>query len=523
MDSTNVVSIWLGNGDGTFQPPVDSTGRGDSVVAADFNGDGRMDLAVINSAEDTVTVLLQLQPPTVTFTGAPSSAVYGSEFTVTAKTNASTDAIITASGACTVSLVSSSEANVAATILMTSATGTCNLAANWDADQIYAAASLSQSTLAAKAQQTISFGPILTQTVGTPLTLSATASSGLVVAFSSITTSVCTVSGTTAAFIAPGSCTIAANQAGNSTYMAAPMVPQTFTVNAALGFTLSASPTTVSVAQGGSGTTTITSTEIGGSSGAVSLSASGLPSGITASFAAGSTAGTQVLTLTASNSATVTSTPVTVTISGTSGTLSATTSIALTITAEPSFTAGSGGTTSITLNPGATTGNTGAISVVGTNGFAGTVTLSCAITSSPTGASDLPTCSLSPTSVTLGGTTAQTSTLTVNTTTSLSAENQMQKLFWPATGGTALALILLFCVPRRPRNWVAMLGLFVLFVSIGASGCGGGGSSGGGGGGGGNSGTTAGSYTITVTGTGTSSGSSSSIAATVSTVTLTVN
>jgi hypothetical protein len=62
IDSTNVVSIWLGNGDGTFQAPVDSTGRGDGVVAADFNGDGRMDLAVTNSDLATVTVLLQATP-----------------------------------------------------------------------------------------------------------------------------------------------------------------------------------------------------------------------------------------------------------------------------------------------------------------------------------------------------------------------------------------------------------------------------------------------------------------------------
>jgi RHS repeat-associated protein len=81
------------------------------------------------------------------------------------------------------------------------------------------------------AAQTITFPTIPAQTVGTPLTLSATASSGLAVGFASTTTSICTVSGTTATFIASGTCTIQATQAGNNAYAAAPLVSQCFTVN----------------------------------------------------------------------------------------------------------------------------------------------------------------------------------------------------------------------------------------------------------------------------------------------------
>jgi hypothetical protein len=88
-------------------------------------------------------------------------------------------------------------------------------------------------TTVTQTAQTITFAAIPTQTVGTPLTLSATASSGLPVSFSSSTTGVCTVSGTTATFLNTGSCTVAASQAGNSTYAAAKTVSQTFTVNAA--------------------------------------------------------------------------------------------------------------------------------------------------------------------------------------------------------------------------------------------------------------------------------------------------
>jgi hypothetical protein len=83
--------------------------------------------------------------------------------------------------------------------------------------------------------QTITFANPGTQTVGTPLTLTATASSGLTVSFASTTTNYCTVSDTTASFIAAGTCTIQATQAGNATYAAATPVSQSFTVNAAGG------------------------------------------------------------------------------------------------------------------------------------------------------------------------------------------------------------------------------------------------------------------------------------------------
>ena len=55
----------------------------------------------------------------------------------------------------------------------------------------------------------------------------ATSSAGLPVAYSSLTTGVCTVSGTTVTVVAgPGTCTIAANQPGNASTPAAPQVTQ---------------------------------------------------------------------------------------------------------------------------------------------------------------------------------------------------------------------------------------------------------------------------------------------------------
>jgi Chitobiase/beta-hexosaminidase C-terminal domain len=150
--------------------------------------------------------------------------------------------------------------------------------------------------------------------------------------------------------------------------------------------------------------------------------------------------------------------------------------------------------TAVSLAPGATTGNTSTISLTPSGGFTGMISLSCAIT--PIAASDPATCSI-PASVTISGSTAQTTTLTVSTTAPTSALNRSRTFFSPLVGGIALACILLVGVPVRRRRWWSTPGMLVLFFSVlgGALGCGGSG------GGGANPGTTPGSYIITVTGT----------------------
>ena len=86
-----------------------------------------------------------------------------------------------------------------------------------------------------KATQTISFANPGAQNFGTTPTLTATSSAGASypVAFTSSTTGVCTVTPTGAlTFVSAGTCTIAADQAGDAAISAAPQVTQSFAVNA---------------------------------------------------------------------------------------------------------------------------------------------------------------------------------------------------------------------------------------------------------------------------------------------------
>lgn len=93
------------------------------------------------------------------------------------------------------------------------------------------------ATMDVRAAQTITFANITAKTMPQgPLALTATASSGLPVSFTSRTPAVCTTGGTngaTATFVAPGTCTIAADQAGNAALAPAPTVVRSFTISKA--------------------------------------------------------------------------------------------------------------------------------------------------------------------------------------------------------------------------------------------------------------------------------------------------
>ena len=117
------------------------------------------------------------------------------------------------------------------------ATGTCSITASQPGNAIYsAAAPVTQSfpVTGQKPQSIAFFAPASVPSGSSPFTISATASSGLPVDFTSPSSSACTVSGSTVTLVSTaltsGSCSITATQPGDATYAAAPAVTRTFPV-----------------------------------------------------------------------------------------------------------------------------------------------------------------------------------------------------------------------------------------------------------------------------------------------------
>jgi hypothetical protein len=149
------------------------------------------------------------------------------------------------------------------------------------------------------------------------------------------------------------------------------------------------------------------------------------------------------------------------------------------------------------LKVGDNSQNSGDIQIWSLGGFNGSVALSCSMTSQqPVGVAPL--CLVSPGQVTASGSNPQKVTVTISTFTGGSnIQKTRQNFFWPASGGTALAVLVVVFVPRR-RRWLNLLCLAAIFAVLGTVGCSnfkGGQSS--------NPphGTSPGAYTVTITGT----------------------
>ncbi|MCU1262484.1 MAG: repeat-containing protein, partial [Bryobacterales bacterium] len=248
----DTVNIVLGNGDGTFQPPVSYTAGARSILGlaqGDFNGDGKIDLATANFAffgsapsQNAVNVLLGngdgtfQAPHTWNAGGNPSSVVVGdfdgdgsADIAVGDVNDASVNVLggkgdgtfralvaytaDTTFGVRAAAVLDFNGDGVADIVVMGNNTGNLNLVAGSPA-------------------VTISFGPLSDQAFGAgPIALHATASSGLPVSFTSNPPAVCTVSGASLSIAGVGTCVVTASQPGDSTHAKALSVTRSFTIS----------------------------------------------------------------------------------------------------------------------------------------------------------------------------------------------------------------------------------------------------------------------------------------------------
>jgi hypothetical protein len=199
------------------------TGAGTCVVAA--NQAGNADYSAAAQVTQSVTV----NAAVLTVTANSASRVYGAAnptfgYTITGYVNGDTSSVVGGSAAETTSATSSS-APGSYSITFSSEALT---AANYTFSYVNGTLAVTQ------ASQTINFtAPASPVTYGvSPISLSANASSGLALTFG-VSSGPCTVSGSTLTVTGAGTCVVAANQAGNTDYLAAAQVTQSVTVNQA--------------------------------------------------------------------------------------------------------------------------------------------------------------------------------------------------------------------------------------------------------------------------------------------------
>ena len=196
------------------------------------------------------TVTATLANQTITFTGAPTSAPFGSTFTVTASASSGLAVTITSSGSCTIS---------GTTVTITAGSGTCTLTATQAGNTNYnAAPSVKQTTTATKATSSTT----IVSNTPNPSTVNQAVTISFKVTGSGTPTGTVTVnastggscSGTLSAgagscsitFTAAGSPTLTATYAGDGNFNGSTSAGASQTVNGTSGSTLKFSPATLS-------------------------------------------------------------------------------------------------------------------------------------------------------------------------------------------------------------------------------------------------------------------------------------
>lgn len=519
IDSPNCTAIDSGDTVGTLtSTSVAGTGNTHGIAynaTAGFNmatGLGSLNVAnVVNAwTSDTgaakATIGVQLSATTITTTDPLTVTV-----TMTGSGATPTGSVTVAGGGYSAAQNLSSGAATIDVPAGSLSVGADTLTISYSGDATYAAGSTTKNVTVTTAAPTVSVALPATDDINNPVTVTVTVSvpSGAVTPTGTVTLTgggysspAKTLASGAYTFTIPaatltlGNDTLTATYSGNSLYTTATgtgTIDITGTVLLTPTVTVTPTPTNPGTAESvsvpvtvtGSGATptgTVTLTGGGYTSAAETLTG-GL---YTFTIPANSLAvGTDTLTVTYSGDAaynTKTGTA-TVTVTQSSYALAATTPTAIS----------AGGTTTSTI-----TGQTSS------TGYAGTVTLnSCTLASSTvTNPNDPPSCSVSGTITYTGGAASGSGTATITTTANGTAMLHPAPGLkgWPgvAGGGAVFAALIFLGLPKRRRNWLAMLGLMVVFAGlVSLSGCGSGG---------GTSpilsGTSAGSYTFTVSATG---------------------
>jgi hypothetical protein len=196
----------------------------------DFNQSGNTTYDAASQKQQSITVNKKSQTITITSTN-PSPVTVGDSYTPTATSDSGLPVAISLDG-------SSSGCSLSGGLVSFSAAGTCQVDFNQSGDTTtYNAATQKQQSItvnsSGKQDQTITFAAT-TYTSGDSYTVSATATSGLPVAFSidASASTTCSISDTAVTFqTAGGTCVVDANQVGDPTYNAAPQVQQSVVFN----------------------------------------------------------------------------------------------------------------------------------------------------------------------------------------------------------------------------------------------------------------------------------------------------
>lgn len=196
-------------------------------------------------------------------------------------------------------------------------------------------------------------------------------------------------------------------------------------------FSLSASPSSLSVAAGSSGTSTVTSTVSGGFDSAITLSSSGAPSGVTVGFSPSSITGAGTSTATFTVASTTTAGTYSITLTGTSGSTTSSTTVSLTVTSSATASLSvSASPTSLTIDRGSSSTTT--ITTVASG-------INAAVSLSASGLGSGETASFSPSSIASPG--SGTSTLTIKTTSRASTGTRTITITASGGGKTATTTI----------------------------------------------------------------------------------